>query len=161
MAAVLTGQLAGADTLAATNDAAAQAAQASAPPRGPGSGSLAFEWWNDPGVQRDLALSADKIKRINDLYGRRGQELRLIIHEYQKQAAELEKMTRERVVDESTFQLQVWKVEAARSRINETRLVMLYRFSRELTPEQNQKLQDILDRRYNRGGRGGSSPATR
>jgi Spy/CpxP family protein refolding chaperone len=154
----LTGQLAG---TAVANAAAAQVAQAPAPSRGPGPSSLGWEWWNDADVQRELALSADKIKRINDLYGRRNQELRPIVHEYQKQGAELDKMTRERVVDESTYLLQVMRVESLRVRLNETRLVMLYRFFRELTPEQHQKLQDIMDRRFNRGGRGRPTPSSR
>jgi Spy/CpxP family protein refolding chaperone len=154
----LTGQLAG--TVVA-NAAAAQVAQTPAPNRGPGQSSLGWEWWNDADVQRELALSADKIKRINDLYGRRSQELRPILHEYQKQGAELDKMTRERVVDESTYLLQVMRVESLRVRLNETRLVMLYRFFRELTPEQHTKLQDIMDRRFKRGGRGRSTPDNR
>jgi Spy/CpxP family protein refolding chaperone len=154
----LTGQLAG---TAVANAAAAQVTQVPAPNRGPGPSSLGWEWWNDTDVQRELALSPDKIKRINDLYGRRSQELRPILHEYQKQGAELDKMTRERVVDESTYLLQVMRVESLRVRLNETRLVMLYRFFRELTPEQHTKLQDIMDRRFNRGGRGRSTPDNR
>ncbi|MCC7044279.1 MAG: hypothetical protein IT183_10470 [Acidobacteria bacterium] len=153
----MSGQLAG----AAANDVPAQAAQAAAPNRGPGSSSLGWEWWNDADVQRELALSADKIKRINDLYARRNADLRPIVHEYQKQFSELDKMTRQRVVDESTYLLQVMRVESLRVRLNETRLVMLYRFFRELTPEQHTKLQDIMDRRFNRGGRGRSTPDNR
>jgi Spy/CpxP family protein refolding chaperone len=127
------------------NEAPAQQAQAS---RGGTRGN--FQWWNDPEVQRELALSADKIKRINDLYARRNQEVQALLREYQKEFAELDRMTRERVVDESTYLLQVMRFEFVRARLNESRTVMLYRFFRELTPEQHQKLQAILDR-----GRGG------
>jgi Spy/CpxP family protein refolding chaperone len=122
--------------------------------RGSGPSALGWEWWNDAEVQKELALSADKIKRINDFYGRRNAELRPIVHDYVKQQAELDKMTRDRAVDEGTYSLQVLKVESSRARLNESRMVMLYRMFRELTPEQHNKLQDILDRRFNRGNRG-------
>ena len=129
--------------------------------RGPGSSTLGWEWWNDTEVQRELALSPDKIKRINDLYARRSQDVRALIHEYQRQTDELDKMTRARVVDENTYLMQVMRVEAVRARLNESRLVMLYRFYRELSPEQHQKLQEIRDRRFNRAGQGRSSSPAR
>jgi len=155
----LTGLAAGARTPAGPE--VRVAAQAPTQGRGAVPSSLSWEWWNDADVQRELALSADKIKRINDLYARRNQDLRPIVHEYQKLGAELDKMTRERVVDEATYQLQVMRVESARSRLNETRLVMLYRFYRELTPDQHQKLQGIMAQRFNRGGRGRPAPDVR
>ena len=51
------------------------------------------------------------------------------------------RLTRERLVDESTYSLQVARVEALRRRLNESRTVMLYRIYQELTPEQYKKLQ--------------------
>jgi Spy/CpxP family protein refolding chaperone len=127
--------------------------------RGPGPNS--WEWWNDAEVQKELTLSADKIRRINDFVVRRNAELRPMVDEFFKQVGELDKMTRARVVDESTYSLQVMRVENARARLNETRTLMLYRIFKELNPEQHQKLQDILDRRYNRGGRGRPTPDAR
>lgn len=129
-----------------------QAHSAAETPQGPPPRS--WEWWNDPEVQKELGLSADKVKRINDIYTRRNADLRPIVHEFLRESAALDKMTRERVADDATYQLQVMRVEAARARVNESRMVMLYRMYRELTPEQHQKLQEILDRRFNRAGRG-------
>ena len=153
VAAILlgTGHLAGPASMAAAPSDGVQ----QGPPQG--RGSSPWEWWNDAEVQKDLDLSADKVKQINDFYVRLNMELRPIVHEIQLQVAELEKMTRERVVDESTYQIQVMKVEAARARLGESRTVMLYRMIRVLTPEQHQKLQDIMARRFGRGGRGPSS----
>ncbi len=79
------------------------------------------------------------------------------MHEFVKQSEELDKMTRAAVVDESTYLLQVMRVESTRQRLNESRTVMLYRMYRQLTPDQHRKLQDLLDRRFNRGGRGRGS----
>lgn len=129
------------------------------PPGGPSS----WEWWNDAGVQKELGLTAEKIKSIDDFYSRRNQDLRPFVQEFLKQRDELGKMTQARVVDESTYLLQVMRVESARARLNESRTVMLYRMYKSLSPEQHQKLQDIMSRRFNGdGGRGGRrSPEVR
>src|SRR5690606_17465369 len=108
--------------------------------QGPGTGrtGTAWEWWNDPVVQKELGLAGDKIKRINDIYNRRNAEIRPLIKEYHEQSVELDKMTRARVVEENTYWLQVLRVETARARLSEFRTMMLYRIYRELTPEQHQ-----------------------
>jgi Spy/CpxP family protein refolding chaperone len=156
----LTGQLVGSGVMTAS--AAEDVPAAQAPPSNglPPGGPSSWEWWNDAGVQKELGLTAEKIKGINDFYSRRNEDLRPIVQEYVKQREELDKMTRARVVDESTYLLQVMRVENARARLNESRTVMLYRMFRSLTPEQHQKLQDIMDRRYNRG-RGRPAAGTR
>lgn len=165
----LVGQLAGGSTrLAALAGSEGTLAEAQAPAsRGSGAGGrqasdgLGWEWWNDAEVQKELALPVDKIKQINDFFNRRNADLRPIVHEFLKQRADLDKMTSDRVVDESTYLLQVMRVEATRARLNESRMVMLYRMFRTLTPEQHQKLQDILDRRFSRSGRGRSTSDAR
>ena len=137
------------------------AVAAQSPSRGGGSpqgrsGQLMapWDWWNDADVQRELGLAADKVQRINDIYTRRSEDLKPIVEEFVKQSAELEKMTRARLVDERTYSVQVMHVESARSELNKSRTVMLYRLTRELTPEQYKKLQDIRDRRFGSRGRG-------
>jgi hypothetical protein len=45
-------------------------------------------------------------------------------------------------------------VEWLRSQLNESRLMMLYRMYRELTPDQYHKLQEISDRMSRDRGRG-------
>ena len=117
---------------------------------GRGSSPASWEWWNDTDVQKELGLTPEKIERINSYYSRRNTELRPMVHEFFRQSAELEKMTRDRIADEGTYAMQVLRVESVRARLSESRTLMLYRISRELTPEQNQKLQTILDRRFDR-----------
>jgi Spy/CpxP family protein refolding chaperone len=119
--------------------------------QGPSSGRP-WEWWNDPEVQATLGLSADTVRRIDDLYKRRNAELRPVVHEYLRERDALDRMTRERVADDATYQVQVMRFEQARARLSESRTVMLYRMYRELTPEQHNKLQEIFDQRFGRGG---------
>ena len=132
--------------------------QAPAQPRPSGRGAapstLGWKWWSDVEVQKELGLSPEKVRNIDDYFNRRDADLRPVMHEFVKQSEELDKMTRAAVVDESTYLLQVMRVESTRQRLNESRTVMLYRMYRQLTPDQHRKLQDILDRRYSRGGRG-------
>jgi len=141
-----------------TANSAQPPGQAPAQPRPSGRGAapstLGWKWWNDVDVQKDLGLSPEKVRNIDDYFNRRDADLRPVMHEFVKQSEELDKMTRAAVVDESTYLLQVMRVESTRQRLNESRTVMLYRMYRQLTPDQHRKLQDLLDRRFNRGGRG-------
>jgi Spy/CpxP family protein refolding chaperone len=145
----------------ATLEAQASGGRGSTPGGRQAPNGLAWEWWNDAEVQKELALSADKVKQINDFFNRRNADLSPIVHDFVKQSAELDKMTRDRVVDEGTYALQVMRVEAGRARLSESRTLMLYRMYRLLTPGQHQQLQGLLDRRFNRGGRGRSASEAR
>lgn len=116
-----------------------------------------WEWWNDADVQRTLALSPDKVRRIHEIFTRRSDELRPMGDEFMRAFAELDKMTRARVVDEATYQLQVVRVEALRAELNKSRTVMLYRLTRELTPDQFKKLEDLRAARFSGRGRVGEA----
>ena len=155
LATALTGQLVGAGVVAVSAAVEVPAVQAPTNAGIPSGGPSSWEWWNDAGVQKELGLTAEKIKSINDFYSRRNQDLGPFVQEFLKQREELGKMTQARVVDESTYLLQVMRVESARARLNESRTVMLYRMYKSLSPEQHQKLQNIMDRRFSRDGRGG------
>jgi Spy/CpxP family protein refolding chaperone len=159
--ALLLGSVAAPAGVGASDETMAAALQG--PPSGPGRGSSpsSWEWWNDAEVQKELGLTPEKLQRINSYYTRRNTELRPMVHEFFRQSAELEKMTRDRVADESTYALQVLRVESVRARLSESRTLMLYRISRELTPEQNQKLQNILDRRFDRNRSRDRTPTVR
>jgi Spy/CpxP family protein refolding chaperone len=91
---------------------------------------------------------------IDSFYQRRQREVAPFVAEFLKQSEVLNQMTNERKVDESTYAVQVSHVEALRSRLRESRIVMLYHIYMKLTPEQYKKLADVRDRHYQRG-RGG------
>ncbi len=65
--------------------------------------------------RRSWGCRPRRSKRIDDIYTRRSEDLKPIGDEFLKQSGELEKMTRARVVDETTYSLQVMRVESARS----------------------------------------------
>ncbi len=115
------------------------------------------KWWNDAEVQKELGLTADKVKRIDDFFEKRSKDLKPWADEFQKEFQELDAMTKAATVDETTYALKVQQVETIAARLRESRTVMLYRIYRELQPEQYKKLQEIFARRaaaQNTGGNG-------
>ena len=120
---------------------------------------LGSPWWKDEKVQKELSLTPRQVQRINGIFESRVRQITPFHNDYLKQLAELDRMTIERVVDEPTYTIQVGRVEALRSKLSETRTVMLYRFYRELDPTQYQKLSEMWDR-GRRGLGGAPSPRT-
>jgi Spy/CpxP family protein refolding chaperone len=114
-----------------------------------------WEWWKDDAVKRELGLTDKVSADIDSFYQRRLREVTPFVDEWRKQSDQLNQMTQERKVDESTFAVQVARVEALSSRLRESRAVMLYHIYLKLTPEQFSKLPDIRMRHFQRG-RGGS-----
>jgi Spy/CpxP family protein refolding chaperone len=111
----------------------------------PGLPPLVF-WWQVESIKKELGLSEDKASKIADIYQSRQKLLAPLAAEYEKETKALDKMTTDRTADDPTYSLQVWRVEALRSKLNESRLMMLYRMYRELQPEQYRKLQEISER---------------
>lgn len=127
-----------------------------------GSTGGGWEWWNDARVQKEIGLSADKARIINDIYAKRNESLKALREEFVREFNELDQITRARTVDEGTYAVKVTRVESLRSELSKSRTVMLYRLFRELTPEQYRKLQDIFDRDRRNQDRGrGAPPATK
>jgi len=109
-----------------------------------------WKWWLDQGVQKELGLSAEKIKDIDNFFEKRSKDLKPMADDWERQRQELENMTKAGVADEPVYALQVLRVESLGARLRESRTMMLYRMFRSLQPDQYKKLQDILDRHYGR-----------
>ncbi len=129
------------------------------PSRGGGSGAFrGWEWWKDDEVKRELGLTDKVATDIDNFYRNRLRQMAPFVEAYNREREALDQMTRERGVDEPTYSVQVSRVVSLQVRLLESRTVMLYHIYLKLTPEQHKKLQDVLDRRFQRG-RGG--PAAR
>jgi Spy/CpxP family protein refolding chaperone len=114
------------------------------------------KWWNDAEVQKELGLTADKAKRIDDFFEKRSKDMKPWVDRWQHEREVLDAMTRAATVDEATYALQVQEVQSLGARLGESRTMMLYRIYRELQPEQYKKLQEIFARRaaQHTGGNG-------
>lgn len=118
-----------------------------------------FEWWNDADVKKEIGLAEDKAKKISEYYESRNRQMQPWIEDWRRERAVLDKMTQERVTDETSYGIQVWRVEQLTAKLRETRGMMAYRMYLQLSPEQYKKLREWIDRRSNgRGGRGGPGP---
>ncbi len=76
----------------------------------------------------------------------------------QKELEQLDQLTAEQKISVEMYAIEVRKAEALRTMLSESRLVMLYRMYRELTPEQYKKLQEIRDKMRSSGRGRGTGP---
>jgi len=119
-------------------------------------------WWRDEGIKKEIGLRDDQIRRMDALYERRAKDMAPFLQEYTKETEALQQMTRERVVDDSQFAVQISKVSSLDQRIRDSRSLMNYRAYRVLDAEQYKKLLAYLDKLWERRGRGGvAHPAAR
>jgi hypothetical protein len=109
-------------------------------------------FWKDEAQRKEIGLSDNQVRDISRLFDNRVKLVTPYWEELQKQSAELDRLFRERTADDTVFAIQVSRVEALRSKVNETRTLMLYQVYKRLTPPQYQKLQEIRDRQMGRRG---------
>jgi Spy/CpxP family protein refolding chaperone len=142
--------------------------QASPPPttdgrRGPNPGegrggrggpSDYYKFWKDPAVVKEVGLTLDQATRIDRIYEDRARRIAPFAEDLDKQRAELDRLIRERTVDTGAVELQASKSTTLLAKIQETRIVMLYRQYMVLTPDQHKKLQAILERQRAAGEHG-------
>ena len=134
----------------------------SSPPNGRSSNSgrqsgQSSPWWNDLEIKRDLGLTDDQSKKFRDIFQKREADIQPVLDRLNREASRLDKMTRERVADETAYAVQVQTVENLLARLRESRTMMIYRMYRELQPEQHRKLEEIMARRRSTDSRGRES----
>lgn len=106
-----------------------------------------FKWWHDDRFQRELALSAEQIDRLEEIYQSTGPAMRSQKATLDRLQSEFSKVVADGTADEQTARDVMSRVEAARSELGLTRAVMLYRMRRILTSDQHVKLQVLFDER--------------
>ncbi len=153
-----TGPISAERTPAGQNQAAAK------PPAGSGQqakpetqpSSRPKPWWVDESSKKELGLTPQQVKTIDDIYNSSKDELAGYRETMHRENKELDRMVAEGKVEQWVVLRQIDRMETARSNNNKTYWMMLYRMNRALTPEQRVKLQEIERRiRESRGGRGG------
>ena len=102
-------------------------------------GAQGFKWWQSERFQRELALAADQISRIEEIFQICIPELRQYKETLDRQEHELSEMI-DRAADEPLVMQQLDRVEASRAALSKSRTRMLLRIRRVLNPEQRTKL---------------------
>ncbi len=112
-------------------------------------------WWKNPEVMKEIGISQDLSKKLDDLFHKRLPEAMAQEREFKKQDDELNRLLRERTVGADVIAVQVDRVEAQRTTLNKTRTVMIYQMYQLLSAEQYTKLVAYNERRRT-NGRGNS-----
>jgi len=93
-----------------------------------------FKWWQSDVYKRELGLTAEQSRRLEDIFQAAVPELRV-----QKRALDQAESEFERLMekgDDGAVMEQVGRVETARAELNKSRTMMLLRMKRALTADQ-------------------------
>lgn len=104
-----------------------------------------FKWWQNEQFQRELAMSAEQIARLEDIYRSAGPTMRSQKGALDLLQRELSQLVSDGLADEATADDLIARVEAARAELGRTRGVMLYRMRRILTSDQHVKLKVLFE----------------
>ena len=102
-----------------------------------------FKWWNSEQYKRELGLTADQSRRLEEIFQAALPDLR--VHKKTLDDAEAEFNRLVQHEDEKAVLAQVDHVEAARAQLNKARTLMLLRMRRTLTTDQWVKLGALHD----------------
>jgi Spy/CpxP family protein refolding chaperone len=108
--------------------------------------SFGFPWWRDSQFQKELSLSAEQSKRIDDIFQSTIPVLRHKKEELDQLEAELSRLIAANA-DEQVVTRHVDKVEASRSHLNKMRTLLLLHIRQVLTPDQRAKLNKLYEER--------------
>lgn len=137
------------------------AAVLAAPPMASAQG---FKWWQHERFQKELALTAEQIARLEGLYQATESTLRAQMQALGRAEATLSKVIADSASDEPAVMQASDRVDAARNELSRTRTLMLFRMRRILSDEQNLAMQRMRDRDRDRRPKGdkphGPEPST-
>lgn len=103
-------------------------------------------WWQDEAIKKELGLTADQAKAIDQIYVAAKDELAGYAEGRDREKKELDRLIDESKVEQWVILRQIDKVETQQKNLNTLRTMTLYRMHRVLTPEQRVKLGKIQER---------------
>jgi len=98
-------------------------------------------WWGNPEMVQKLGLSADQVKRMDDIFQQSRLQLIRLEADLKVQEVTLEPLVSADQPDETKILAQIDKVVQARAELEKANARMLLGLRRVLTPEQWQKLK--------------------
>lgn len=107
---------------------------------------FSFKWWQTERFQKELALTAEQITRIEAIFATHEPSLRAQKAALDKLENKLSRAIADPKSDEATVLHAAERLEGARAELSRTRTLQLFRIRRVLTDEQNVKLKAIHDR---------------
>jgi len=138
-------------SLAMTGAVRAQSEQQQTPPRPSTDGGNRQHqrtyWWNDEKFRGEVGFNLTQAAEIDKIFRTTMEKMKPLRIELDEIDKTIEKMIVAESSDMAVFTHTVEKAEARRAELNKMRTIMLYRFSRVLTPEQNAKFRIAYERR--------------
>ena len=104
-----------------------------------------FKWWQSERFQKELALTADQITRLEAIFQTTVPTLRAQKTALEKYEEKLSKVISDSTSDEAKVLQTADRVEATRTELSKTRTLMLFRMRRILSDEQNAKMKELHD----------------
>lgn len=104
-----------------------------------------FKWWQNDRFQRELALSAEQVGRLEEVYQAAGPAMRAQKSALDRLQNDLSLMVNDGRADDAAASDLIARVETARADLGRTRGLMLYRMRRLLTSDQHVKLKVLFD----------------
>jgi Spy/CpxP family protein refolding chaperone len=126
-----------------------------APPATAGEDSR--KWWQSDRVKTEIGLTAEQSRQLEDVFQTMLPRMRAEKEELDREERAVSRLMTDATAAEADVTQAIDRVEALRARAGKTRLLMLYRMYRVLTPEQRQKLQVMHDKRERRRHEGGNT----
>jgi len=105
-----------------------------------------WKWWLHPDTRKELKLSDQQSKKINEVWESTAPQLREKWHELEQFEESLAKTLKEYTAPVPVVQQQVEKIEKLRADNNATRTVMIYRMHLLLSPDQRVKVDEMRKR---------------
>jgi Spy/CpxP family protein refolding chaperone len=109
------------------------------------------KWWE--AYKTELRLTPDQESRIGAIFDATFPQLRASYEELNKREEQLSALISANDATEAQVLRQADQIESIRSELSKTRVLMLFRMRRVLSPEQRNKLQELQrDHERDRGG---------
>ena len=106
-----------------------------------------FKWWQTADVKAELGLTNDQSDELEEIFQALRPKLRELMQRLEDEEEALASIMHALEAEEWEIALQIDNVEIERSALSKTRLLMLYRMHRALTPDQRDALHDMWERR--------------
>jgi Spy/CpxP family protein refolding chaperone len=104
-------------------------------------GSMQGRWWSNPQTAEALGLTADQVKKMDDIFQQHRLKLIDLNASLEKEEAILEPLVGAEQPDDNKVVAQIDRVAQARAELEKANSRMLWSVRRVLTPEQWKKLQ--------------------
>lgn len=104
-------------------------------------------WWREPADRAELGITDLQSAKIEEIWQSVARRQRERWHEHEKLEPLVEQLVKDFSADPDHVAQQVERLHQLKYEMNSTRIMMLYRQLRELTPAQREKLKRLEERR--------------